>query len=121
MQIGLVLVLLGLLVIGALLAVFVGSLLLGGVTVATGRLRILRPLVFVVVPCSVVGALAGAVTVGYVAVRANESLILLGPVGGLLLGATAGALFGCGGAAIWWYRMLKPSGNRRAAASRDVI
>jgi hypothetical protein len=96
-------------------AVFVGSLIFGGILLATKRARVLVPVFFLIVPATLIGSLAGAVIIGFYSVRANESLIFLGPVGGLVIGGIAGLLLGLGGALLWWLRM-----SRAAAVNRKV-
>ncbi|HME89115.1 MAG TPA: hypothetical protein VKE30_07900 [Chthoniobacterales bacterium] len=65
------------------------------------------PIFFVLIPSAVVSAVLGAVAVGYFAVRANENLIFLGPLGGLIVGAVVGLAVGLTGALFWWWRMSR--------------
>ena|SRR3569623_1512226 len=112
MQIVLILVVLAAAVLLTLGAVLIGSLVLGGVVVTTKRTRFLIPVFFLLVPATVLGAVAGAIIVGYFAVKANDSLIFLGPLGGLVAGGIGGMLLGAFGALFWWRRM-----SRRASVS----
>ncbi|MGI8966855.1 MAG: hypothetical protein ACR2H1_12320 [Limisphaerales bacterium] len=95
-------------------AVFVGSLLFGGFLLCTKRARVLVPIFFLIVPATVLGSLAGSVIVGYFAIRSNENLIFLGPLGGLVVGGIIGFLLGLVGVAFWWGRIAgtsKQGGN----------
>ena len=107
MQIVLILVVLAAAVLLTLGAVLIGSLVLGGVLASTKRTRFLVPVFFLLVPATVLGAVAGAVVVGYFAVKANDSLIFLGPLGGLVAGGIGGLLLGLVGALLWWRRMSR--------------
>jgi hypothetical protein len=111
MQIVLVLFLFAAAVLLMLGAGLVGSLILGGVFLSTKRARALAPIFLLIVPATITGALAGGVIVGYFSIRANESLLFLGPVGGLLSGGAAGLLLGLAGALIWWLRMARAARN----------
>jgi len=51
--------------------------------------------------------LVGGILVGYFAVRANDSLVLLGPLGGLVAGGAAGLSVGTAGALFWWWRIAR--------------
>ena len=88
-------------------AILVGSLVFGGILVATSRARVLVPIFFVLIPATVVSAVLGGVTVGYFAVRSNDNFIFLGPLGGLLLGGVTGLAVGLAGALFWWWRMSR--------------
>ena len=88
-------------------AIFVSSLVFGGILVATSRARVLVPIFFVLIPVTVVTTLLGGVTVGYFAVRADEHLIFLGPLGGLIVGGVVGVAVGLTGALVWWRRMSR--------------
>ena len=107
MQIVLVLLILAVLVVVTLAGILVGSLLLGGMLAATKRARIMAPVFLVVVPASAVGALAGGVLVGYFAVQANDNLVFLGPLGGLIIGGAAGLSVGTAGALFCWWRISR--------------
>lgn len=107
MQIILVLLILAAAVLLTLGAVLVGSLVLGGVFLCTKRARVLVPIFFLIVPATILSSLAGGVIVGYFSIRANENLVFLGPVGGLLAGGVAGLFLGLAGALIWWVRIAR--------------
>ena len=107
MQIMLVLVILAVLAVVTLGGILVGSLLLGGMLVASKRARLIAPVFLVVAPAAVVGALAGGIVVGYFAVRADENLVLFGPLGGLIAGGAAGLSVGTAGALFWWWRISR--------------
>jgi hypothetical protein len=107
MQIVLVLFILAAAVLLTLGAVLVGSLILGGVLLCTKRIRALVPIFFLIVPATILGSLAGGIIIGYFSIRANENLVFLGPVGGLLAGGVAGLLLGVAGALIWWFRIAR--------------
>ena len=109
MQIVLVLLILAAAVLLTLGAVLVGSLVLGGVFLCTKRARVLVPIFFLIVPVTILGSLAGGVIVGYFSIRANENLVFLGPLGGLVAGGTEGLLFGLAGALLWWLRISRAS------------
>jgi hypothetical protein len=115
MAIVLVLIVIAAVILLTLGAVFVGSLIFGGILLTTKRARVLVPVFFLIVPATLLGSLAGGVLIGYFSVRANENLIFLGPVGGLIVGGVAGLLLGLGGALLWWRRM-----SRAAPANRKV-
>jgi hypothetical protein len=105
MQIIVILLVLAAAALVTLGAILVSSLVFGGILVATSRARVLVPIFFVLIPSTVVSTLLGGVAVGYFAVRANENLIFLGPLGGLLLGGVTGLSVGLVGALLWWWRM----------------
>jgi hypothetical protein len=107
MQIVLVLVVLAAAVLAMLGGVLVGSLLLGGMLSATKRARVFAPLFLLVIPGTVAGSLAGGIFIGYWAVKANENLIVLGPLGGLVVGGASGLGLGVAGALFWWWRMSR--------------
>ncbi len=107
MQIIVILLILAAAALVTLGAILVSSLVFGGILVATSRARVLVPIFFVLVPSTVISSLLGGVTVGYFAVRANENLIFLGPLGGLILGAVTGLSVGLAGALFWWWRMSR--------------
>ena len=88
-------------------AVFAGSLVFGGLLSCAKRTRILVPIFFLIIPATVLGSLAGGVIVGYIAIRANENLVFLGPLGGLIIGGVVGLSLGLAGAAFWWWRVLR--------------
>jgi hypothetical protein len=88
-------------------AIFVSSFVFGGILMATSRARFLVPVFFVLIPCTMVSTLLGGMIVGYFAVRANENLIFLGPLGGLILGGIIGLAVGLIGAVFWWWRMSR--------------
>jgi hypothetical protein len=115
MAIVLVLLVIAAAVLLTLGAVFVGSLIFGGILLTTKRARVLVPVFFLIVPATLVGSLAGGVIIGYYSVRANENLIFLGPVGGLIAGGISGLLLGLGGALLWWWRM-----SRAATVNRKL-
>ena len=62
---------------------------------------------FLIVPATVLGSLAGGAIVGYLSIRANENLVFLGPLAGLVTGAVAGLLLGLAGAVLWWRRISR--------------
>jgi len=107
MQIVVILLVLAAAALVTLGAILVSSLVFGGILVATSRARVLVPIFFVLVPSTVISSLLGGVTVGYFAVRANENLIFLGPLGGLILGGVTGLSVGLAGALFWWWRMSR--------------
>jgi hypothetical protein len=119
MQIMAALFILALLILVTLIGVLIGSLLLGGMLGATKRARIIAPIFLVVIPVSVVGALAGGILIGYFAVKANDNLILLGPLGGIIAGGVAGLAVGIAGALFWWWRISRA--NRRTKDSRNKL
>src|SRR5215216_3436680 len=100
MAIVLVLLVIAAAVLLTLGAVFVGSLIFGGILLTTKRARVLVPVFFLIVPATLLGSLAGGVIIGYYSVRANENLIFLGPVGGLVAGGVVGLLLGLVGASL---------------------
>jgi hypothetical protein len=112
-QIVLVLVVLAVLIVAGLAVVLLGALCLGGLAALSRRARVARPIFFVVIPTTVIGALASAATVGTLAVRADQNLIVLGPLAGLAGGATIGLLLGLLGAGFWWWSMHRSNRNRR--------
>ena len=116
MQIVLVLVVLAVAVLLTCGAVLLGSLLLGGILLTRKRARVLVPVFFLLIPATILGGLAGGVILGYLAVRANGSLSVLGPLGGLIAGAFAGCLLGTVGAVFWWRRMPR---SDRADSTRS--
>src|SRR5947207_7532428 len=107
MAIVLVLLLLAVAALVTLAAILVGSLVFGGILVATSRARFLAPIFFVLIPSMVITTLLGGVIVGYFAVRTNENLIFLGPIGGLVLGGLIGLSVGLAGALFWWWRISR--------------
>ena len=109
MPIVIILLILAIAVLVTLGAILVGSLIFGGILLTTARARVLVPIFFVLVPVTVVGALVGGATVGYFSVRANENLIFLGPLGGLILGGITGLAVGLAGALFWWSRISRPA------------
>jgi hypothetical protein len=107
MQIFLLLVALAAAVLAMLGGVLAGSLLLGGMLSATKRARVFAPLFLLVIPGTAAGALAGGMFIGYWAIKANENLIFLGPLGGLVVGGAGGLGLGLAGALVWWWRMSR--------------
>jgi hypothetical protein len=107
MQIVLVLLVIAAAVLVTLGAVLLGSLIFGGLLLHAKRARVLVPIFFLIVPATVLGSLAGGAIVGYLAIRANENSVFLGPLGGLAIGAVAGLLIGLAGAVFWWRRISR--------------
>jgi hypothetical protein len=107
MQIFLVLLILAALVLITLAGVFISSLLLGGMLAASKKAQLLTPIFLVVIPAAAAGALLGGIVVGYFAIKANDNLILLGPLGGLIAGGAAGLSIGTVGALIWWRKIAR--------------
>jgi hypothetical protein len=107
MQIVLILLVLAAGVLLTLGAVFVGSLIFGGLLLYAKRAQIFVPIFFLIVPAMILGSLAGGIIVGYFAVRANENLIFLGPLGGLIIGGALGVSLGLIGAIFWWRRISR--------------
>jgi hypothetical protein len=103
MAIVLVLVIMAAAVLLTLGAVFVGSLIFGGLLLCTKRARIFVPIFFLILPATILGSLAGGVILGYFAVQDNENLIFLGPLGGLIFGGVVGLSLGLLGALFWWW------------------
>lgn len=94
MQIVLVLIVLAAAVLFTLGAVLLGSLVLGGVLMCFKPTQALIPLAFLIVPANVLGSLSGGVIVGYFSVRANENLLFLGPLAGLVAGGSQACHWG---------------------------
>ena len=103
----LILLLLAVAAVMTLGTILVGSILSGGILVATSRARVLVPIFFVFIPVTIISTVIGGVAVGYFTIRADENLILLGPLGGLIVGGLAGIAVGLAGALIWWWRMSR--------------
>jgi hypothetical protein len=95
------------LVLAAAVLLSLGAALVGGILLTTKRARVLVPVFFLLVPATILGALAGGLLVGYLAVKANQNLLFLGPLAGLILGGVVGLLFGLVGAVFWWWRMSR--------------
>jgi hypothetical protein len=113
MQIMLLLVILAVLVVVTLFGIFIGSLLLGGMLSTSKVAKWLAPIFFIVVPMAAMGALAGGVLIGYLAVSADERLILIGPVGGLITGGASGLSVGTVIALLWWRRIARQNRDNK--------
>lgn len=107
MQIVLILVALAGAVLLTLGAVLAGSLVFGAILATTRRARVLVPVFVFLVPATILGAVAGAIIVGYFAVKMNDSLIFLGPLGGLVAGGIGGVSLGSAAALYWWWRLSR--------------
>jgi hypothetical protein len=121
MQIVLVLIVIAAAVIATLCAVLVGSLIFGGLLLTNKRARVFAPIFFAIVPATVLGAAAGAVIVGYLLVRANDNLIFLGPLGGLVAGGVTGFALGLAGALFWWWRLSRNTNRPNQVAGRVAL
>src|SRR5690606_29763459 len=86
----------------------VGTMLLGIGTAAFKQTRFVSPIFLLIVPSTLLGAVAGCFGLGYwLITRVNENLLLWGPLLGLLVGAAAGASFGTLVSALIWWRTLR--------------
>lgn len=84
-----------------LLVVVIVSLFAGGLLSRRKLPKALTAIFLFAIPAGALGAAAGAVAIGYLAVQRNESLILLGPLGGLIIGGIGGLLGGARAGALW--------------------
>jgi len=118
MQIILVLLFLAAVAVLALLGTLTISLLVGVILSRFPKAKAIAPVFLTIIPAGAIGALAGGVGIGYLAVRHNEHLILLGPLGGTIIGGVVGLTLGTGLAGAWWHRRNKTQQNTPANAER---
>jgi len=111
MPIVLMLVALAALIVACLFGAFAVSLILGTVLTRSERGKRIAPLFLIVLPTSVIGAVVGGIGLGYLAYSLNESLIFLGPLGGVLLGGGVGLVLGAIVAVFWSTKVRKVSRN----------
>ncbi len=104
---------LALFILVALLGCLVASLLIGGLLSAT-RARVFAPIFLAVVPSTVAGALLGGIVLVLIALRTDDTLIVLGPIAGLVAGGLAGFFVGLALALFSWRRtrVNQPDGAR---------
>ena len=89
---------------------------LGIGTAAFKQTRLISPIFLVVLPATLLGALAGCFGLGYLLItRVGESLLLWGPFLGLMVGPGVGAAFGVAVSAFIWWR----AGRRHHHTPRD--
>ena len=96
-----VLLVLAVAVTGGLAFAFVTSLVLGVVLSRTKTPSLLSAIFLFAIPGAVVGAAVGAIVIGYFAVQANQSALVLGPLAGLLVGGIAGGGSGAIAGVAW--------------------
>ena len=107
MQVILLLLFLAAVTVLTLLGTLTISFLMGVVLSRFPKAKAIAPIFFIAVPASAIGALAGGIGIGYLAIRYNEHLIFLGPMGGIIIGGVVGLTVGTGVAGIWWLRRSK--------------
>ncbi|HMK76187.1 MAG TPA: hypothetical protein VK568_08410 [Thermodesulfobacteriota bacterium] len=118
MQIVLVLLFLAAVAVLALSGTLTISLLVGVLLSRFPKAKPIAPVFVSIIPAGAIGALAGGVGIGYIAVRYDEHLVFLGPLGGIIIGGLIGLIVGTGLAGTWWYRRKRAQQNSPANAEK---
>jgi hypothetical protein len=122
MMIMLVIAALALAILLAGLAALAATVMLGIVTAAFKRTRLVSPVFLIIFPFTLLGALGGCFGLGYLLItRVSENLLFWGPVLGLAVGAGVGASLGVLVSAVIWWRAIRRRDNQPMHQTRPAV